>query len=595
MAKDKATSQKGGGSAAVLEREKVAQAIKGSILRLPEIEPALLAEVGVGFGVYTLQGTTANFNVYYDNSLGANGVQLAEGVLLSCEAEFTRLQNWFGLTPPGLPFNIYIDPGAFGAYHASCTAVDLHLAAFSGTNVDLTRLLNVAEADEVFMAAAPAGWNCGDSAGEGLSRVFATEMYPDQLDGFASARWWLDSARTDFITTSDPTDRSYVSIGAATLFLNFLRYELCYSWAAIAHATGAALANKYHSLTGATNAFTRFSNLMAAYYPAGTPSGLQNDNPFPLERHGGILFQGRFGVRGNFEVVQPGAAGGMVHYWRNNDAGNAWSSRPIRFAGNLGAVTGCSMIQSNYGTPGNLELVAVTGNQLVHCWREADPWYAWHGPYTIATGVAGTPALIQGKFGTRGNFEVVVPSPTSGLIHYWRSNDNPAMPWSGPTFFGTGAGKFDAASLIQSNYGRPGNLEVVARIGNTLQAFWRDSGPTFTWHGPYPVTTGVRGTPSLIQSRFGARGNFEVVTPAAAGGLVHLWRNNDAAAMPWSAQIPLGGALGVVDQAGLIQSNYGDPGNLEVVARVADTLQAFWRDSGPSFTWHGPLPAETGV
>jgi hypothetical protein len=93
----------------------------------------------------------------------------------------------------------------------------------------------------------------------------------------------------------------------------------------------------------------------------------------------------------------------------------------------------------------------------------------------------------------------------------------------------------------------------------------------------------------LVQSRFGAQGNFEVVVPLAAGGLAHLWRNNDAAGLPWSAPIPFAAGVGTVDALSLIQSNFGSPGNLEVVARIGDRLALFWRESGPPFTWSGPF------
>ena len=55
--------------------------------------------------------------------------------------------------------------------------------------------------------------------------------------------------------------------------------------------------------------------------------------------------------------------------------------------------------------------------------------------------------------------------------------------------------------MIESNYGSPGNLELIARIGDTLQFFWRDSGPAFNWNGPYQFETGVTGIPTMIQSR----------------------------------------------------------------------------------------------
>src|SRR6266700_2402337 len=197
------------------------------VLVQPDQEiPADAPRIASDGGPYTLRGTTAHFAVYYENGLGAQGPVLADAVLATCEADYTALQNWFGgLTPSGLPFSVYVVAGTFGAYHANCLATEMHCAAFDGSNADLVRMLMVAEADEVFMAAQNKGFNCGWSNGEGLSRVLATERYPAQLDGFASAASWLDSARADYVGTNEQTDRNYVSIGCSTLFLNYLRYQ----------------------------------------------------------------------------------------------------------------------------------------------------------------------------------------------------------------------------------------------------------------------------------------------------------------------------------------------------------------------------------
>ncbi|MCX6676625.1 MAG: PA14 domain-containing protein [Methanothrix sp.] len=99
---------------------------------------------------------------------------------------------------------------------------------------------------------------------------------------------------------------------------------------------------------------------------------------------------------------------------------------------------------------------------------------------------AGNPVLIQSRFGSKGNFELIVPLATGGLAHFWRDNDASDMPWKGPTIFG-GTDKYDAVTMIQSNYGSPGDLEVVARVGDRLVFFWRDSGPSLAWNGPYPM------------------------------------------------------------------------------------------------------------
>jgi hypothetical protein len=196
--------------------------------------------------------------------------------------------------------------------------------------------------------------------------------------------------------------------------------------------------------------------------------------------------------------------------------------------------------------------------------------------------------LIQGSGGEMGNFELVTPSPFGGLAHCWRDNDHPALPWIGPTFFGSG--DVAAASLIQSNFGDPGHLEVVARVGDQLYAYWRDHLPPFVWYGPFPLVGGVSGNPALIQGSFGGVGNFELVAPLVGGGLVHYSRDNDTAGLPWSGAAAFGASIGQVDAVALIQSNFGDPGHLEVVARVGPNLVLFWRESTPPFSWHGPLP-----
>src|SRR5215470_20235292 len=82
--------------------------------------------------------------------------------------------------------------------------------------------------------------------------------------------------------------------------------------------------------------------------------------------------------------------------------------------------------------------------------------FAWHGPtMTIATGVTGNPSLVQaipGTYGTKGNYELVVPLQSGGIGHFYRNNDDPNLPWSGPTVFGTELGRVDAVSLIQTNF-----------------------------------------------------------------------------------------------------------------------------------------------
>lgn len=201
--------------------------------------------------------------------------------------------------------------------------------------------------------------------------------------------------------------------------------------------------------------------------------------------------------------------------------------------------------------------------------------------------LCGNPALIQSSFGTQGNFEVVVPYPGGGMAHYWRANDG-TQAWIGPNIFGTDAGAVDAVSLIQSSYGQ--HLEVVARIGDHLEHFWRDSNfPTQTWYGPSHIApnVSVSGTPSFIQGRFGTPGNFEVVTPLAVGGMAHFWRDNSpGGTLQWSPPTPLP-TVSAVSDVSLIQGNLGSTfDDLEVVARIGDQLFHFYR---AGLTWFGEI------
>jgi hypothetical protein len=85
-------------------------------------------------------------------------------------------------------------------------------------------------------------------------------------------------------------------------------------------------------------------------------------------------------------------------------------------------------------------------------------------------------------------FELVVPLADGGLAHYDRNNDDPSFPWFGPNVFANNLGTFGSVSLIQSNFGSPGNLELVANDEGQLVAFFRDSGPAFHRFGPYEIT-----------------------------------------------------------------------------------------------------------
>jgi hypothetical protein len=141
---------------------------------------------------------------------------------------------------------------------------------------------------EVFEATQGNGVNCGFSNGESFSRVLPTALNPAWRPWFSTGNSWLNStspSRPDWVTNAEETDQDYVSIGCGALFLNYLAYQLNFSWPDIVNAGAPTLGQTAANL-GVQNAFNGFAALLARHYPPGTPVSLPDDNPFPLSGGG---------------------------------------------------------------------------------------------------------------------------------------------------------------------------------------------------------------------------------------------------------------------------------------------------------------------
>jgi hypothetical protein len=229
-----------------------------------------------------VRGRTQHFTVYVDPALGPDGQLDGTGVLAACEADYARVSGYFGGLSAG-PFSVVLFSNPNGAFHMTCSATDLFCDAKTGpADGNYSEFLNVAEFVEVFEAAQKKGWDCGKSNGEGLSRVLATEPYPAELDGFATAQTWLDSRRPNYVDRTLSSDTNPAGNGCAVLFLNWLRFQLGYSWVQIVGAGAPTLGKTYTKLSGKKDGFKQFKALLNSHFPAGRPSGLVTDNPFPL-------------------------------------------------------------------------------------------------------------------------------------------------------------------------------------------------------------------------------------------------------------------------------------------------------------------------
>jgi hypothetical protein len=143
--------------------------------------------------------------------------------------------------------------------------------------------------------------------------------------------------------------------------------------------------------------------------------------------------------------------------------------------------------------------------------------------------------FIQARTGHTGNFEVVIPWPDGGLAHYWRDNDNPDLPWHGPTLFAQGS-RYVAAALVESDFtsfvsSSLNNLEVVAtREDGALEHWWRENGGLLVWSKSGVLFNNVVGAPAITYSGavfkegfFSDReshedGYFHIAAPLSGGG-----------------------------------------------------------------------------
>src|ERR1700737_4017180 len=190
-------------------------------------------------------GQTQNFIVFSDGT--ADGDAAAQAMLGSAEADYAATQGWFrGLPPPSLPFSVYADPNAGGAYHITCAGTDVHVLS----DPALAPGFLTAEIVEVFEADLNNGWDCGLTNGEVLSRVLACDRHPEIAGKFNQTEqdWWAHG-HPDHVNDNSAGDTDQVANGCGDLFLYYLHSQLTLDWPVICAAGGPTLGACYQSLT----------------------------------------------------------------------------------------------------------------------------------------------------------------------------------------------------------------------------------------------------------------------------------------------------------------------------------------------------------
>ncbi|HDR6218628.1 TPA: hypothetical protein QCU06_005133 [Bacillus cereus] len=208
--------------------------------------------------------------------------------------------------------------------------------------------------------------------------------------------------------------------------------------------------------------------------------------------HSGNALQSTIGIKGNYEllIIQDESLEYLSH---NNDnlisscdtGPQDWKKNPPPFKEDRIGITNVTLFQSNFidmGIHGNLEAIARANNTKLYSYSFFEQKQQWAGPKgvivdgNLINGVSGKPALIQSTFGKKGNLEMLIPLDNE--LKYCSINmEKPGSPpWADwelvkwqPT---VPKGKtVKGVALIQSNYkddGFHGRLEAIAWLEDIL-------------------------------------------------------------------------------------------------------------------------------
>ncbi|MCW5854341.1 MAG: DUF4185 domain-containing protein, partial [Anaerolineae bacterium] len=157
-----------------------------------------------------------------------------------------------------------------------------------------------------------------------------------------------------------------------------------------------------------------------------------------------------------------------------------------------------------------------------------------------ATGPA---CFIESSFGKSssrpGNFELIALEGNE-LIHYFKDNGSLSNPWRRAGFPPITTRATGPAWLIEGSFGRssgrPGNFELIVPEGNDLVHYFKDnSSLNNPWRRGQTITTAALGPGVLIQSSqgVGADKNFEVLVQESFGSVIHYTHPNQDVTLPW--------------------------------------------------------------
>lgn len=248
-------------------------------------------------------GRTDYYAITYESSLPpAAGVELAQDLMAVCDKDFDLMSAWFAGTDFKIqfPIKVAINNAGGGASWVPPTdyppdddyTATVQVNGMPSPTVDFARFLLVLEVTEMFMYCHHSGWEgaAGDegSTGEGLSRFLSCELLAergltDHFGGFDVVPKWLNSpTRPNYVDNSPDDSGPDVITGCTTAFIYYLHYQLGFDITAIIDAGSPSMAGVYQKLTGRTDGWQAFIDLVNLHYPIGTTYNVTGDKIFPV-------------------------------------------------------------------------------------------------------------------------------------------------------------------------------------------------------------------------------------------------------------------------------------------------------------------------
>jgi len=224
----------------------------------------------------------------------------------TCEADFHTLQKLFRSSGGFGPHNkvqVIIETsiaakgaaGWNGGYHDN-GKTQIQIVPFNGdADGDAeARAVFVHEMAEVLMSYGNkkhnGKWIENYSTGEALAQICAAELHPEGYGGPRITQWlnlpytnWpVFAVRPNWIDKTEATDGNPWSSGCGIVFLNYLRWQRNFALDEIIARGDDTLAKTYRNLTGQTDGWSSFSDLMNTHFPFGRNYSPTTDNLFPL-------------------------------------------------------------------------------------------------------------------------------------------------------------------------------------------------------------------------------------------------------------------------------------------------------------------------